>query len=124
MTMKQRTLKIVSNCLKTNIYSYLETNGGQSSNLYLNVVHFFNTTVFIRHLWQLKTVAFLHWCLICAVPLKIPLTKRVFSSFSSFLFLFSATNVARGSKADMAAAARANGDFEDGDRIYENEQLP
>ncbi len=23
----------------------------------------------IRHLWQLKTVVFLHWCLICAVLL-------------------------------------------------------
>ncbi len=32
-------------CLNTNIYSYLETSGGQSSNLYLNVVHFFNTSV-------------------------------------------------------------------------------
>jgi len=39
--MEQRILKIVSNCLNTNIYSYLETSGGQSSNLYLNVVHFF-----------------------------------------------------------------------------------
>ena len=29
----------------TNIYSYLETSGGQSSNLYLNAVHFFNTSV-------------------------------------------------------------------------------
>jgi hypothetical protein len=29
----------------TNIYSYLETSGGQSSNLYWNVVHFFNTRV-------------------------------------------------------------------------------
>jgi hypothetical protein len=29
----------------TNIYSYLETSGGQGSNLYLNVVHFFNTSV-------------------------------------------------------------------------------
>ncbi len=28
-----------------NIYSYLETSGGQSSNLYLNVVHFFNTSI-------------------------------------------------------------------------------
>jgi len=27
------------------IYSYLETSGGESSNLYLNVVHFFNTRV-------------------------------------------------------------------------------
>ncbi len=29
----------------------------------------FSTPVFIRHLWQLKTVVFLHWCLICAVLL-------------------------------------------------------
>ncbi len=29
--------------LNTNIYSYLETSSGQSYNLYLNVVHFFNT---------------------------------------------------------------------------------
>ncbi len=35
----------VDNCLNTNIYSYLETSGGQSSNPYLNVVHFFNTSV-------------------------------------------------------------------------------
>ncbi len=25
------------------IYSYLETSGGQSSNVYLNVVHYYNT---------------------------------------------------------------------------------
>jgi hypothetical protein len=31
--------------LNTNIYSYLETSGGQSYNLYLNIVHFFNTSV-------------------------------------------------------------------------------
>jgi hypothetical protein len=31
--------------LNTNIYSYLETSGVQSSNPYLNVVHFFNTRV-------------------------------------------------------------------------------
>jgi len=37
--------KIVNNCLNTNIYSYLETSGGQSYNLYLNVVHFFNTSL-------------------------------------------------------------------------------
>jgi len=42
---EQRTLKNVSSCLNTNIYSHLETFGGQSSNLYLNVVHFFNTSV-------------------------------------------------------------------------------
>jgi hypothetical protein len=45
LPMEQRTLKIVNNCLNTNIYSYLETSGGQSFNLYLNVVHFFNTSV-------------------------------------------------------------------------------
>ncbi len=43
--MEQHTLNIVNNCLNTNIYSYLETSGGQSSNLYLIVVHFSNTSV-------------------------------------------------------------------------------
>ncbi len=43
--MEQSALKNVNNNLNTNIYSYLETSGGQSSNLYLNVVHFFNTGV-------------------------------------------------------------------------------
>jgi hypothetical protein len=42
---EQRTLKNINNCLNTNIYSYLETSGSQSSNLYLNVAHFFNTGV-------------------------------------------------------------------------------
>ncbi len=31
--------------MNTNIYFYLETSGGQSFNLYLNVVHFLNTSV-------------------------------------------------------------------------------
>ncbi len=43
--MEQHVLENVNNCLNTNIYSYLETSGGQSSNLYLNVVHFFNTSL-------------------------------------------------------------------------------
>ncbi len=38
-------LKNINNCLNTNIYSYLETSGGQSSNIYLNVDHFFDTYV-------------------------------------------------------------------------------
>ncbi len=42
--MEQRALKDVNNCLNTNIYYYLDTSGGQSSNLYLNVVNFFNTS--------------------------------------------------------------------------------
>jgi len=43
--MDYHALKSVNNCLNTNIYSYLETSGGKSSNTYLNVVHFFNTSV-------------------------------------------------------------------------------
>ncbi len=34
-----------NNCLNTNIYSYLDTSGRLNSSLYLNVVHFFNTSV-------------------------------------------------------------------------------
>jgi len=56
------------NCLNTNIFSYLETPGSKSYNLYLNNVNFL-TPVLIRHLWQLKTVVFLHRCLIRAVLL-------------------------------------------------------
>ncbi len=63
-------LKNVNNYFNSNIYSYLKTSGGQSCNLYLNVVHFL-TPVLIRHLWQLKTVAFFHWCLICSVLLHL-----------------------------------------------------
>ncbi len=43
--MEQRALKFFNIYLNTNIYSYLETSGGQSYNIYLNVVHFFNTSV-------------------------------------------------------------------------------
>jgi len=53
---KQHALKNVNNFLNTNIYSYLETSGGQS---YLNVIHFL-TPVLIGHPWQLKTAVFLH----------------------------------------------------------------
>ncbi len=41
----KHALKNVNIYLTTNIYSYLDTSGGQSFNLYLNVVHFFNTSV-------------------------------------------------------------------------------
>ncbi len=43
--MGERVLKIVNSCLNTNIYSYLETSGGQSYNPYLNVVTFFNASL-------------------------------------------------------------------------------
>jgi hypothetical protein len=52
------------------LLSYLETSGGQSSNLCLNVVPFL-TPALIRHMWQLKTVVFLHWCLIRTVLLVL-----------------------------------------------------
>jgi len=35
--------KNVNNCMNINIYSYLETSGGQSSNPHLHVVDFLNT---------------------------------------------------------------------------------
>jgi hypothetical protein len=41
--MEQHALKNVYDFLNTSIYPYLETSGGQSSNPYLNVVHFLNT---------------------------------------------------------------------------------
>ena len=31
----------------------------------------FSTKELIRHLWQLKTVVFLYWCLLCVVLLKL-----------------------------------------------------
>ncbi len=43
--MKQHIIKSVNICLNSNIYSYLETSGGQSSNLYLNYDHCFSTRV-------------------------------------------------------------------------------
>ncbi len=42
---KQHALKNVNNCWNTNINLYLETSGGQNTNLHLNVVQFFNTSV-------------------------------------------------------------------------------
>ncbi len=70
LSIEQRALKNVNNCLNTNIYSYLEMSGGQSYNFYLNVFHFL-AAVLIRHLWQLKTVVFLHCCVILAVLLLL-----------------------------------------------------
>ncbi len=42
---EQLDLNFVNDCLNTSIYFYLETSGSQSSNLYLNAVHFFNASV-------------------------------------------------------------------------------
>ena len=70
--MEQHALKNVNNCLNTNIYSYVETSGGKIYNLYLNVLHFFNTSVN-------KTC--LHWCLICSVP-QISLIRLSFKDIA------------------------------------------
>ncbi len=43
--MEQHAFENVNNSLNTKIYSYLEKSGGQSYNLYLNVVHFLNTGI-------------------------------------------------------------------------------
>ncbi len=40
-----RALKIINDCMNKNIYSYLETSGGLSYNLYLYVAHFFNISL-------------------------------------------------------------------------------
>jgi hypothetical protein len=58
---EQHALKSANNCLNRIpiFYSYLETSGRQSSNLYLNAAHF-STQLLIRYQWQLKTVVSLH----------------------------------------------------------------
>jgi len=43
--MEERALKNVNNCLNVNVYSYLETSGGKSYILFLNVVYFYTTRV-------------------------------------------------------------------------------
>ncbi len=40
--MELYALKNVDICLNTSIYFYLETSGGQSSNVYLSIVNFFH----------------------------------------------------------------------------------
>ncbi len=82
--MEQHALKNVNNNLNTNIFTL--TFGGQSSNLFLNVAQFF-MPVLIRHLWQLKTVVFLHWSLIFAILLSRQHKTLMLSSRYLFLFL-------------------------------------
>ncbi len=42
----------------------------------------FSTPVLIRHLRQLKTVVFLHWCLKCAVLLSQKLQRNKLECFT------------------------------------------
>jgi hypothetical protein len=66
--MEEHTLKKCKQLLEYQNEIYIETSGGQNSNLYLSIVHF-STPVLIRQLWQLKTVVFLHSCLLFAALL-------------------------------------------------------
>jgi hypothetical protein len=45
LQMEQRALQNVNNYFNINMYSYLELSDGKSSNLYLNVVQFFHTSI-------------------------------------------------------------------------------
>ncbi len=68
--MEQSTLKNININLSTNIYSYLETSGGQSSDLYLKVAHFLTPVLDIcgslRLLFSCIGVyyALFHWIMI------------------------------------------------------------
>ncbi len=79
---EHRTLKNVKKSLNTSIYPYLETSGGLSCKTIFESCSVFSTPVLIRHLWQLKIVAFLHYCLIC-VLLLIMRYDEMFDNFSS-----------------------------------------
>jgi hypothetical protein len=79
--MEQHTIKNVNNCLNTNIYSYLEASGGQSSNQYLNDVNFL-TPVLIG---SLEIVVFRHWCLIHAALLIVGRIVSANSNYQSYL---------------------------------------
>jgi hypothetical protein len=46
LRMEQHTLKNVNKCRNTEFSFYFETPVGQSSKPYMNVVHFFNTSVY------------------------------------------------------------------------------
>ncbi len=50
----------------------------------------FSTAVLMRHLWQLKKIVFLHWCLICAVLLlvswRLPIRLLKLRRFKKFFF--------------------------------------
>jgi len=43
----------------------------------------FSTLVLIRHVWQLKTVVFIHWCILRVVPLTLVLKK-----WTTFKYIF------------------------------------
>ncbi len=81
--MEQRTFKNVNNYLTTNIYSYLEASGGQSSNLYLNVVHF-STPELIR----IRICDYCFPALVSNMPCSILFFTRVTDNKSSSILIY------------------------------------
>ncbi len=81
--MEQYALKNVNNCLSINIYSYLERHLVVKVLIYILMLFIFSTSVFIRHLWQLKTVVFMHWCLLCAGALVYKIYLSIDFSFTA-----------------------------------------
>ncbi len=73
--MEQHALKNVNNCWNTtNIPFYIETSDGQNS----KSKFIFSISVSIRHLWQLRTVVFVHYSLIWAVLLLKQITIVIY----------------------------------------------
>jgi len=58
LKIEHRPSKNVINCLNTNMYSYLETSAGQSSNLYLNVVDSLDSCGSLRQLFSYTGVEY------------------------------------------------------------------
>jgi hypothetical protein len=84
--MEQHGVKNINSCWNTKITFYLETSGGRNYNTYLNIAHF-STPVLIRYLWQLKTVVFMHGCLLRAVLLKTVIDLILMFFLPSFIWV-------------------------------------
>ena len=63
--MEQYSLKNVNNFLNTNIYSYLETSGGQSSKSIFKCSSFFQHQCELDICGSLRLI-FLQWCHVCS----------------------------------------------------------
>ncbi len=44
----------------------------------IEMLFIFSMPMLVRHQWQLKTVDFLHWCLICAILLINVIHQRIY----------------------------------------------
>jgi len=52
--------------------------------IYIEMLFIFSTPGLIRHLWQLKTVVYLHWCLIQVDLLKQEMYLKHFIFFITY----------------------------------------